>query len=108
MNIESTSQMSATPAAKQDAKLKKACQDFESVLIQQMLTAMRQTVSKSDLFGDREKEDMFQGMLDQETSIQLSKSGSLKVAELLYKQLSIAEKPNTDKAPHGTLDTKIR
>lgn len=84
-NVQS---LNARPADKEDAKLKKTCQDFESLLVQQMLSAMRQTVQKSDVFGSREKEDTFQGMLDQEMAVQMSRTGSIKIADVLYKQLS--------------------
>lgn len=83
---------------KQDARLRKACQDFESLLIGQMLKSMKETVTKSDLFGSREKEEMFQSMLDEQTAIEMSRSGSLGIAEMLYKQLSrLHEQPGEGK-----------
>lgn len=82
----------AKPVDKQDAKLRKTCQDFEALLVTQMLSAMRQTITKNDVFGSREKEEIFQGMLDEETAIQMSRSGNLKLADLLYAEFSTADK----------------
>ena len=73
---------------KQAARLRKVCQDFESLLIGQMLKSMRETVPKSDVFGSREKEEIFQSMLDEQTAIEMSKTGALGLAEMLYSQLS--------------------
>lgn len=87
--------------AKDDLKLKKSCQDFEAVLINQMMSKMRETVQKSTLFGSREQEDMFQGMLDEEMSKDMSKSGSLKIADLLYSQLKRSE---IAKVPGASVD----
>ncbi len=76
------------PANKEDIKLRKACQGFEALLVQQMLSAMRQTVEKSDIFGSREKEEVFQGMLDEQMAVEMSRTGSLGLADMLYAQLS--------------------
>lgn len=78
----------STGAGKIDIKLKKACQNFESLLVSNLLSQMRKTVSKSDLFGSGEKEEMFQGMLDNEIAGEVSKAGSIQIADILYKQLS--------------------
>ena len=72
----------------EDVKLRKACQDFEAVLMKQMLSKMRDTVPENDLFGSSEEEKFFLDMMDQETAQQIAKSGSMRIAEILYKQLS--------------------
>lgn len=86
----------AQAADKADAKLKKVCQEFEALLVTQMLSAMRETVPKSDLLGSREKEEIFQSMLDQETAVQMSRTGSLRIADMLYAQLSKIVKNGSD------------
>ncbi len=77
---------------REDNELKKACKGFETILVTQMLTKMRETVPKSDLFGSDDAEQMFQGMLDEEIAKGVSDSGALKISDLLYKQLSKLEK----------------
>jgi flagellar protein FlgJ len=76
------------PSEKQDRALKKACQDFESLLVAQMLHSMRSTVEKSDLFGSRDKEELWQGMMDDEVAKQISRTGAFGIGDLIYRQLS--------------------
>lgn len=80
-----------TSSGRDDTRLRKACQEFESVLVSYMLGQMRNTVPKSDLMGSSDKEEIFQSMLDQEIAGELSRTDSLKIAELLYMQLSQIE-----------------
>lgn len=92
MKIDAVSPQNVTPemqkAKAEDAKLRKACQDFESVFIAYMLKTMRETVPKNDLFGDRSKEEIFQGMMDDEMSKEIAKSDSMGLSDMLYAQLS--------------------
>jgi peptidoglycan hydrolase FlgJ len=81
-----TSKQTSTSA--DDPALKKACKEFESMLIGQMLKKMRDTVPKNDLFGSKDKEEIFQSMLDDETAKNLSENGSFGLANMLYSQLS--------------------
>ena len=75
-------------AANEDLKLKKACKDFEAVLVSYMLDQMRNTIEKTGLFGSEKEEDMFQGMLNQEIAKEISNGGSIGIADLMYAQLS--------------------
>lgn len=68
-------------------ELKKAAEDFESLFIQQMLSAMRKTVPESDLFGDRKAEKMFETMLDEEMSKNMSKAGGIGLSKMIYEQM---------------------
>jgi Rod binding domain-containing protein len=71
-----------------DDKLKKACRDFESVLVSQMLSQMRSTVQKTDLFGSDDKEEMFRGMLDQEIAKESCKNGTFGLGDMIYAQMT--------------------
>jgi len=82
----------AQPPDPGDIKLRKVCREFESLLVAQMLTKMRSTVPKADLFGSSEKEEFFQDLLDQEIAKQVSQAGTMKIGDLLYIQLSKANK----------------
>jgi flagellar protein FlgJ len=73
---------------KEDVALKKACKEFESLLITQMLQKMRDTVPKSDFFGSRKEEETFQAMLDEETAKNMASAGGIGLGDLMYKQLS--------------------
>ena len=76
----------------EDVRLRKTCRDFESLLVQQMLSKMRASIPKSDLFGSKDKEEIFQSMLDEEYAKELSESNSLGLGDMLYTQLAALKK----------------
>lgn len=71
-----------------EGKLKEACQNFEAIIIQQMLTAMRKTVPKDGLFASGYAEDMYQSMYDEGLSKEIASGKGLGLADILYQQLS--------------------
>lgn len=71
-----------------EKRLYQACQDLESVLMSKVLHAMRQTIPKSVLMGDSFAMDTFESMLFDEYSKMISKSNTLGIAEIMYRQLS--------------------
>ena len=72
----------------QDGKLMKACQDFEAILVKQMLKAMDNTLEKNGLFDGGHAERIYEDMLLDEYSQKIAKTANLGVAETLYRQLS--------------------
>lgn len=76
-------------------KLKEACRDFETIFLGHLMKSMRKTVSKSELFGSGREEEMFRDMLDDETCKIAAKTGSMGIADMLYKQLdNLMDKEN--------------
>ncbi|OGK12516.1 MAG: hypothetical protein A2W80_19115 [Candidatus Riflebacteria bacterium GWC2_50_8] len=69
---------------KELGKLKKACSDFESIFMHQMLKEMRKTVKKTGMVHGGQAEEIFADMLDQERS----KSMSIGLGNILFMQLS--------------------
>lgn len=69
-------------------KLKKACEDFESIFLKMMFDSMRATVQKAELTPSDSGRDIFEGMLDDELMSNASKSGGVGLSDMLYKQLS--------------------
>jgi flagellar protein FlgJ len=79
---------------REDKKLKQACDDFESMLLGQMLKSMRQSVPEDTLFGSSNEKEIFQSMFDQEISTQISRSEkSLGIGDQLYNELKEAKNP---------------
>jgi len=75
-------------ASKDPAKAVRAtAEQFESHFIQQMITAMRKTVEKSDLV-DSDKMDTYQDMMDKELAASLTKRGGIGLADVLERQLT--------------------
>jgi peptidoglycan hydrolase FlgJ len=104
MRIDLTAAKTALPfseAQKDDAALRKACREFESLLTAQMLQKMRDSVPKSDLFGSREKEEIFQSMLDEEMAKHIAHTGALGLGDAIYAQLKAR---NIAKVPADSVD----
>jgi flagellar protein FlgJ len=72
-----------------EAKLKKACADFESMLVYQLLKTMRQTIPKSGLLSGSQGKDTYEMMFDQKVADELAKKGQgLGLQKMLYNQIS--------------------
>jgi flagellar protein FlgJ len=80
-------------ALKRDAKvdsqktLRAAAQQFESLFTDMMLKSMRQA-SIGDSMTGSDTVDMYQGMFDQQLSLQMSKGRGIGLADMLVQQLS--------------------
>lgn len=80
--LESASQSS------NDKELKAVCQEFEAIMLDMMYKQMKATVVKSDLIEEDPGTAIFESMQDEELMKQASKTGTLGLADSLYKQLS--------------------
>ena len=89
MRIENTQREAAAAGPTADQrKLKKACADLEAVFMNYLLKSMRKTVSKADLFGSARDEEFFRDMMDAEICSTASRTQSVGIAGMLYRQLS--------------------
>ncbi len=73
--------------ASRDEKLREACDEFEAIFTQQLLSAMREATMESGLMPKSSGEKAFESMLDEQRSLQMAKSGSLGLGEMIYQQL---------------------
>ena len=78
----------AADTSKENAKLKKACHDFEGIIMQQMLTSMRKSIPKDGLLKDGYAQEMYQSMYDESLAQEMSKGKGTGLADTLYHQLS--------------------
>lgn len=76
-------------SSKEDKQLQEAARQFEALFIYQMFERLRETVSEGGLVPKSMGEKIFQGMLDQEVSVKAAETGSLGLAELIYKQMKV-------------------
>jgi len=65
-----------------------ACQDFEALLLQQMLRAMSSTLTSGSMFGAVAGSGIYQELFETELAKSMSRSGGVGLAEILYKQMS--------------------
>jgi len=86
-----------------DAKLWKACREFEALLFQQMLAAMRKTLPHSGLLDGGFASDVQASMMDQAVAQAAARQAPLGIAAAMYRQLE-ASHP----AAHETGDTADR
>ncbi len=78
---------SQTERAKNDAELKKACADFESVFVQKMLEGMRKTIPKSGLLDGGMQEEIYTSMFDEELSKLVANGKGMGLGDMLYQQM---------------------
>ncbi|MCF8061398.1 MAG: peptidoglycan DD-metalloendopeptidase family protein [Deltaproteobacteria bacterium] len=77
-----------------DRKLRKACEELESVFTYQLLRSMRRTVEKCDLFHGGSGEEVYESLLDQELSKSMTGIDKRGLADLLYRQLRRKDGPD--------------
>ena len=92
--IKKLDKMADTPNG---AKLKKACQDFEAIIIRQMLASMRQGLPKDGIMGNSYAQDMYQSMADDNLAQQMASKKGFGLADALFHQLSTPPKPIKNK-----------
>jgi flagellar protein FlgJ len=79
-------------ANKQDPEtLKKICLEFEAIFFNSMVKAMRKTIPDGGLFPKDNAQEMYQEMLDMEISNAASRSQSIGLADMMYRQIQRME-----------------
>lgn len=77
---------SVTPGKSKEAKLREACQGFESVFISQLFKEMRATVPKDGMLHGH-YEDQYYSMFDKAMSDKMAADGGIGLADMMYRQL---------------------
>ncbi|GAE87250.1 rod-binding protein [Acetivibrio straminisolvens] len=73
---------------KDEKELKKACKEFEGILLEIVYKQMKATVPKSDFIPADPGREIFEDMLDEELVKESNGRINLGLADSLYKQLS--------------------
>lgn len=66
--------------------LAEVAQEFESLLLNMLMKAMRSSVPRSGLFGDDGRVEMYEGLRDEELAKVMAREGGLGIAPLIVKQ----------------------
>jgi len=69
-------------------KLKEVCSDFQALFIKQMLDSMRKTVQKGGIIKENQAEQIFEDMLYDEYSKNISNTAGFGLDTMMYKQLN--------------------
>lgn len=73
-----------TEYSKEDLeKLKKVAQDFEAILVNQILKSMRKSMPKSDLFGEGVASEFYTGMFDESIAKSVASKGGFHIADTI-------------------------
>ncbi|MGR6835632.1 rod-binding protein [Syntrophomonas erecta] len=87
-NPDFTAVLNQARQAQDDKKLRQACQDLESVFINQVVESMRAAIPRNSLMGNSFALETFESMLFTEYSREMSRTASLGIADMIYQQLS--------------------
>ncbi len=78
-----------TPGLDKDAKLKKACQDFEAIFIAHLFKTMRTAnEEESGIWGKSMGGDLFRDLFESEVAREVSYDGGIGLAGLLYQSFA--------------------
>lgn len=75
-----------------DKRLKDVSQQFESIFINQLFKSMRNTVPKDEWLNGGLKQDIFEDMLYDEYSKNISKQGGIGLGSMVYQYLKSTQK----------------
>jgi len=87
-------------------KLKKACADFEALLVARMLKLMRQSIPQNGLFENSPGKEVYQSLMDEELAKSMSQRGGFGLGEVLYRQVLQREEKSRAAAPEVQPETR--
>lgn len=82
-----------------DAKLKKACQEMESVFLNMLLKTMRDTVHKTEIGGNTQHTETMQSLMDMEMTRNMAAAGGTGIAAMMYRNLTQTDRTHPAAIP---------
>jgi flagellar protein FlgJ len=76
------------PAPAGDARLRRACEDFEGLFAGLLLRQMRRTVPRDGLFGEGAAMREYHELFDMTLAEHIGRAGGLGIAKAMYAQLA--------------------
>ena len=74
-------------------KLKKACSDFESMLLTIMLKSMSSAMADVGLLGKTNESHLMRSMMDEHLAVQIAQKGGTGLGEMLFEKLQNSKNP---------------
>lgn len=74
---------------KKNLELKGACEQFESLFLQDLLRIMRESIPKTGLFDGGRGEEIYRSVLDREMAERMAAAGGVGLAKILFERLKI-------------------
>ena len=97
LDFEGLAGLRGDAARSPDKAVRRTAEQFEAYFIQQMMKTMRESVEKSDLV-DGGNMDMYQDLMDKEVSLQMVKRGGMGLADMMERQMTLAQGLSTQDA----------
>ncbi len=85
--------------------LRKACREFESIFIYQLLQAMRRSIPKDGLFRGKE-EEFYRPMLDEQLARSVALGRGLGLGEILYREFTRLQEKSASNGPEASAPAK--
>jgi flagellar protein FlgJ len=99
----------ATTPTPEEQRLRAATKQLESVFVQELFKAMRETVPQDGLTDGGAGEDIFTGLMDEKMATHVPEQWHRGIGESLYRQLRAAlPRVNHGAAPATTDDKRIK
>jgi len=86
-SMASASMLANRPDVPADPKTKAALQEFESVLIGEMVNTMFSTVETDSMFGGGQAEEIYRSMMGQEMGREIARRGGLGLTPALMSEM---------------------
>lgn len=71
-----------------EEELRQVSRDLEAIFLRMLIDSMQKTVPESSLFGQSSGMETFRGMYNDQLADQMSRSSSIGLADMIYRQLS--------------------
>jgi flagellar protein FlgJ len=85
--IATTPNATIAPNDLRQARLEKACSDFESIFITYMLKSMRTAVTEDSLLGNSNESEIIQSMFDENLALGMAKGKGMGLGKMLFESL---------------------
>jgi peptidoglycan hydrolase FlgJ len=86
--IDTNQNTTIAPNDIRQAKLEKACAEFESVFINYMLKSMRTAVTEDGLLGNSNESKIIRSMFDENLALGMAKGKGMGLGKMLFENLN--------------------
>jgi flagellar protein FlgJ len=84
-----------------EAEVREVGKKFESLMLHQMLSLMRKSIPKNELFGESHATEMYRDMFDQQIAETVASSGQSGIGESIVQEILRQQQQKTQAPPPG-------
>ena len=85
--IDTTQNTTIAPNDIRQARLEKACSEFEAVFVNYMLKSMRTAVTEDGLLGNSNESKIIRSMFDENLALGMAKGKGMGLGKMLFENL---------------------